>query len=258
MLRHDVIRAIVQRDRAKTGLTEDVVKRDAKTLYEAACEQFGTWETALQYAGVGTRRLRAASGCRVDEIIETIRRLCLFGYNLSARHNRRRDHRLYAAALRHFGTWREALLAAGIDPAHVRLRSQVRQISKQKIIRVLQRRHRAELSLVWSDVCLENRVVAQAARRVFGGWGKALAAAGIEMQRQRTPRRRKWDRGQIIAEIQDRHRQGKSLTRKAVEKDFAALLYAAGRYFGKWRTALEAAGLAGEDRAQRERENEQP
>ena len=34
--------------------------------------------------------------------------------------NRSRDRALYDAAIRHFGTWREALTAAGINLANVK------------------------------------------------------------------------------------------------------------------------------------------
>ena len=49
-----------------------------------------------------------------------LRRLCATGYDLGAMVNRSRDRALYDAAIRHFGTWREALTAAGINLANVK------------------------------------------------------------------------------------------------------------------------------------------
>jgi hypothetical protein len=33
------------------------VQREVQDLYESACEHFGTWDTALRYAGVDFQRL---------------------------------------------------------------------------------------------------------------------------------------------------------------------------------------------------------
>ncbi len=58
MSRKKVIQEIVLRHNAKLPWTVDVVIADANELYQQACEHFGTWETALQYAGVNIRRIR--------------------------------------------------------------------------------------------------------------------------------------------------------------------------------------------------------
>ena len=58
MTREDVIRRIVELDLQDQGLSAEFVQRNARQLHAAACEHFGTWDTALQYAGVGVRRVR--------------------------------------------------------------------------------------------------------------------------------------------------------------------------------------------------------
>ena len=49
----------------------------------------------------------------------TLRRLCTTGYDLRAKVNRSRDRVVYDTAVRHFGSWREALTAAGINLGNV-------------------------------------------------------------------------------------------------------------------------------------------
>ena len=52
MLRQDEIREIVKRDDQERGFAEELVIKEDKGLFEAACEYFGAWTTALHYAGI--------------------------------------------------------------------------------------------------------------------------------------------------------------------------------------------------------------
>ena len=58
MSREAIIRQIVHRDLEQLGLAEEIVQREESELYVAACDHFGTWETALTYAGVDVRHVR--------------------------------------------------------------------------------------------------------------------------------------------------------------------------------------------------------
>ena len=184
MSREDVIRQIVDRDIHKQGLSEDAVVREAPELYTAACGFYGTWETALHYAGVS--ELRAINGkrrrsdkfhrtvmnsdCGPEAVVRAIRKLCVTGYDLSAARNLRRDRRLYEAARRHFGTWRQALVAAGINLDRAKLRGKPRKLAKEKLISQLRQRHEQGQSLAWHRICLEDRAFATAVRSAYGSW----------------------------------------------------------------------------------------
>ncbi len=242
MSRQDVIREIVERDRQKLGLTEEIVMKEARVLYGTACQHFGTWGTALRYAGVDTRRLAARHGYSKDRVIRTLRKRCTTGYSLSAKRNMRRESRLYRAALRHFGTWRQALEAAGIDARYAHLVSKPRRLDRKKILEALRQRYQAGRTLVWRVVCLENRAFATAVKNAFGSWRKALIAAGIPPEVGRATDEG-WDKQRVVAEIRERQRQNKPLTCRGVGRDHAALLSAAKRHFGQWTTALEVAGI---------------
>ncbi len=62
MSREAIIRQIVDRDLANKDLSEESIRKKESALYEIACDEFGSWETALEYAGVDVR-----SSCRTDE-----------------------------------------------------------------------------------------------------------------------------------------------------------------------------------------------
>lgn len=50
MTREELIRQLVDRDVAKLGMTKDEVQYGNRDLYRAACQEFGTWSVALEYA----------------------------------------------------------------------------------------------------------------------------------------------------------------------------------------------------------------
>lgn len=75
----------------------------------------------------------------------------------------------------------------------------------------------------------------------FHSWGRALAAAGLGPAQPEGGK--KWSRVKIVAAIKARHDAGKPCNYMDARKDESALVSAARRYFGNWRTALKAAGL---------------
>ncbi len=87
-----------------------------------------------------------------------------------------------------------------------------------------------------------------AAIRYYGSWQKALESADITYTDVRKYRR--WSKESIIQEIQQLAAQGVDLSFRAMAlSQYNAMVYAAIRpkYFGNWRAALEAAGLASEE-----------
>ncbi len=248
MTREDVIRQIVKRDVGKQALTAERVAQQAGELYAAACEQFGTWDTALQYAGVRRRNVYAKSAARRSVLLTRIRKLFYCGNNISAARVAVRRPGLFNAARNHFGSWRSALIAARIDPAQVNHPTKRRRLNREKIIDALRRRHAAGKSMTWGDTCREDRDLATAAKHSFRSWQRALIAADLEgsppVPGKNTKRaRRSWSQGRIVAAIQQRHVEGKSLSAHRVHEADAGLTVAAWRHFGSWGAALAAAGI---------------
>jgi hypothetical protein len=241
MTREDVIREIVGRDLQKLALAAEVVLREAPGLHAAACEHFGTWDTALRYAGISRRRLRADADYSPDRVLREVRRLCKNGYSLRAGHNQHRDPGLYDAARRHFGGWKRALRAAGIDLSHACLRTERRRLDKQAIVTAVRNRQRAGLSLRCCDVWREDRGLATAAKHAFFTWWRALVAAGIPTDVRVRPRR--WDKPLVIQAIKNRHHEGKPMGFNTTRADDGALVAAARRHWGSWTEALRAAAI---------------
>ena len=94
MIREAIIRKIVERDVAGESLRENDLRRDDELLLAAAIEDFGSWETALQYAGVNTRHVAHSRDLTQARVEQQLRRLCTTGYDLGAMLNRSRDRAL--------------------------------------------------------------------------------------------------------------------------------------------------------------------
>jgi hypothetical protein len=116
MIRDTIIRKIVELDVAGHRLAEESIRETNELLYEAALNEFGSWQTALDYAGVRARDVGRSREQTAERVKQRLRRLCTTGYDLGAHLNRERDRELYYAALHHFGTWRGALTASGKGP----------------------------------------------------------------------------------------------------------------------------------------------
>ena len=179
MSRETIIRQIVGRDLANQDLSAHTISKTEAALYELACEEFGSWETALEYAGVRTRlSMPIDKEWTRKRVRQQLRRLCTTGYDLGSHVNRSRNRLLHEAAMHYFGSWRAALSASGINLANVS-RRRPKHLDREVMILWLQQRQAAGKSLKWTVVCLENRDYALAIRRTFRSWSKALGAAGV-------------------------------------------------------------------------------
>ena len=275
--RQDVIRRIVERDQQQLELNEYAVTREEAELHALACETFGSWEIALYYAGVNAKIAARRRTYSPEEVIREIYRMCSDCNNVTSRRISSRRRRLYDAAIQHFGTWQQALCAAGVDPKHIRPYPPDRRPNKQQVIDGIVRRRELGLSLRWVDAARDNHAFAVHAKHMFGCWRDAVLAAGAStaekkpasvgmqpscsdapldsheagsdaegneaptlVQEMAGKRRQKWTKERILADIQCWHRQGLSLSSTIV---YRPLVRAATRYFGGWPNAVAAAGL---------------
>ena len=176
MIREAIIRKIVERDLAGESLLEVNVRIADELLLAAAINAFGSWDTAMEYAGISAHNVSRCRDLTPERIKQQLRRLCTTGYDLGAKVNRSRDGALYSAAMRHFGSWRDALTAAGINLANV-TRHRPKNLDRGAMLLWIRNRKEAGQSITFSEVCLENRDYALAIKREFRSWAKAMKAA---------------------------------------------------------------------------------
>ena len=103
-------------------------------------------------------------------MIDAILHRRALGLDLSLSVTGKEDSGLFGAAVNHFGTWHNALQAAGIE-ARVRQRW-----SEEKVVERL-REHAVTIPL--KNICKIDPNLARAAVRRFGSMDKAMEAAGL-------------------------------------------------------------------------------
>lgn len=186
---------------------------------------------------------RSSSGWTKAKIIKRIKASHEEGTDISYNNMAQDDQGLLAAANYHFGSWGEAVNAAGIDYDR-----EVRRIPKwtrERIIEGIREASDAGADLSWTSVTTDPRFspLAYAAIREsqFGSWDAALEAAGEDPGSVR--RYESWDEDKITRRIKRRHAEGLALNSKAMQDQDSKLFNAALNYFGAWDAALEAAGI---------------
>jgi hypothetical protein len=149
-------------------------------LLRAATRYFGTWEAAVNFAGLNYDDIRRYKSWTRQRIVERIRELHSQNVDLSWRNVCINvDPQLAAAATKksHFGSWRDALEASGLDY------DDIRRYQEWDDDRILERvRHRAEAGkpLNAKNVEMEDITLITAARRRYDSWHQALIAAGLD------------------------------------------------------------------------------
>jgi hypothetical protein len=176
-------------------------------------------------------------------ILQELKRRHRDGLGISYNHAARSDQSLVSAAAYHFGSYRKAVEAAGFPYAEVVRRPRWTRIG---IIQLIKKARRDGHDLHWGAVTRRGDELARAAfaavqKRLFGGWDRALHAAGLDAD-DISPYR-SWDKQTILFELRSRHRDGEPVNSGAVQSQDTGLHAAAVRQFGKFDAALKAAGI---------------
>lgn len=180
------------------NLNYSSVAQSNLSLLRAATRYFGTWEAAVNFAGLDYSQIRRYKSWTRDRIVERIRELNEQGVDLSWRNVCLNvDPQLAAAATKksHFGSWREALEASGLDYDSIR---RYREWDDERVLQMVREMHARGAGLNAKNMELEDITLITAARRRFDSWHQALTAAGLDYRDivQRAPFKRGLGRGQ--------------------------------------------------------------
>jgi hypothetical protein len=225
------------------------VRKNFQELLAAGIRYYGSWQAAVEKAGIQYNEVRKYQHWTKDCIVAQIQELFKQGADLSFRAMMLSSYNsmVYAAIRpKHFGSWKSALAAAGLAPDEIyRYRSWDEDTILEEIRRL--KDQGVDLSSKTMDETA-NPLIATARRR-FGNWGAAVEKAGIDYSSIR--RRRRWTSEMIVEGIQDLQSKGIRLQSGEVRKHAPALFAAAckPRFFGSWSKALSAATATKRDEA---------
>lgn len=236
------IRAYLEKNGSLHGLVKN------KKLYGAAGRHFGSIRNAVQAAGIDPSLLDTKYAMWPKErIISEIKRLHSKGENLDRPNIKSKYPDLEAAAGSRFhGTWYKALEAAGIDAGRHRKKRINRYWTKERVIGELQSLYHQGTDVQESYVRKNHPDLTTSAYKLFKGYYRALAAAGISPEEYRRLRPAGyWTKEKIIEELRRLDALGKDLSSLSMrtEKIGNALNMATSRVFGGHYKALEAAGI---------------
>jgi hypothetical protein len=178
----------------------DVQKSNLRLL-RAATRHFGSWKNAVEYAGLDYDSIRRYKIWTPERIVEQIREYHREGKDLAWRHvSLELDPPLAAAAIRpnRFGSWREALAAAGLDYDEIRRH---KAWDSNQVLEDIRRLREEGASLRVSDAAVEQPSLVAAARRRFGGWYEAIVAAGVDELEARRGLGDEWDEETAVGEM---------------------------------------------------------
>lgn len=194
--RKEVIRKILQRSHDSASLSERTVRADIPQVYKMAIASFSSWQIALSCAGMPSRETMFPNDA--EEVMQLIRQLCHAERSIKAQHIRRKQHPLYTAALKYFGSWFAALEAAGINSTQVNPRY---GWDRDKIIEAILLRAVERRTL--GATYVRPLSLKTAAVKEFGSWERALREAGLDpaeyigqplTECRQDCKHRKWDR----------------------------------------------------------------
>jgi len=175
-----VVTEIQDRRRKGWPLSYSTIERENLRLMRAACYYFGTWQKAVEAAGIVYADVRKPRHWTKEAILARIRELYAGGHDLSWTHvSRVADPQLASVAIQknRFGSWRAAVEAAGFDYEEV---SRYRRWSPERVIEEVRTLAHDGQPLNSKAVQRQHCALFTAGRRHFGSWDRALTAAGLD------------------------------------------------------------------------------
>ncbi|MBM4069904.1 MAG: hypothetical protein FJ271_13270 [Planctomycetes bacterium] len=208
-------------------------------LYEAGRRYFGSWQKAVEKAGLDFEKATGVFHWTRDRVVQAIQRLAQRGVPLSATYVAAHEPKLFNVAVKRFPrSWAKALRAAGFNPdEHKMPRGRWSRENAEEWVR---KRHAKGKALLRKDAPRDLAEYVQ--RRLGKGWTDFVESLGI--QYPGVKKRRDWTRKKLLEEIRRWGAEGHRLNYRAVASEYQALIHQARKYLGSWDRTLAAAGVA--------------
>jgi len=251
-----IIIKILELNRLGEDLNANNLLKKYPDLLSAATSKryFKSWEEAICAAGLDYSEIKIRDFTEKkwskEIIIEEILKISKFEKDLSPKNFKEKHQRLYGSAVsqRYFGSWYNALYAAGFDLRKDKIRKKIGitlpiKWSKGKIVeKILEIAENNEpLNQKYIKENYSKLLAAATQKRHFGNWKSALEAAGFTYEKIRITK--EWSKDKIIREIKKLDENGEMLYASYIHKNYQNLLSAGNNHFGSWKNAIEATGF---------------
>ena len=197
-------------------------------LYDQGVWIFGNWDKALRAAGFDPEKMRMSQFWDRQKIVKKLQNMRDRNLPLYAHYMLKNHTALFSSSRREFGSWNNALHAAGITKQVPKKLHKSRLGTLRSLRNVIERRSRATIP----------PVLKSQAAYYFGSLKNPMAAL-------RTDERllAGWSKQKIVTTLLRMHKAKESLSSWKARCEIPALASAARKYFGSWRNALQAAGI---------------
>jgi hypothetical protein len=176
--KEEVLRVIGEWRAKGRQLNSGHIARNYPALAYAGRKYCGSWEDAIKAAGLDYEAIRRKCFWSRRKIVERIRELSAAGEPLYVSAAEVKHGGLVGAATVYFGSWRQAIKAAGFDYRKIKRQ---KEWSKGEIVIEMKRMRREGVDLRTTiPVRKKYRTLHAAAIRYFGSWAAAMKAAKLE------------------------------------------------------------------------------
>lgn len=148
--------------------------------------------------------------------------------------------KLYGAARTHFGSWKNAIIAAGLDYNEINKKLRETNWSKDVIATEIQKIASEGGNLRSDFIQKHNTKLHSAAQRYFSSWKEAIEYAGFNYD---NIKQIKWTKETIIMSILDLYNNNQDISSSTMQKTQMPLFQAGCRIFNSWANAVNAAGI---------------
>jgi hypothetical protein len=235
-----VLRALRERRESGRAVGGGVVQRQDIPLWAAAKRYFGSYQGALDAAGIVLPKPAAEWTWPIPRLQEELRKLQQDGVDLSSGSIRRTHRELFYAFRSRAGSWRKAVESIGVNYQAVR---RGRDWSEQAVIDRLRELHQHGADLRTGTIQKTDVPLSGAVQRYFGTMRRALEAAGLPYPESPSRVLGHWTEELVLKTLQDEHATGHDLRYRTVKEKNQPLFYAAKKLFGSFTNAVREAGI---------------
>jgi hypothetical protein len=205
----------------------------------AARHYFKSYKIAVETAGIDYASIRLRPKWTAVKVIKMVRDAAETGVALNHRAVFDRGDDLGKAAIaaardRLFGSWDDALFAAGLDPTKI---ARQKKWSANTVLHVLSARQSLNQPLNGAAVQKEIPSLYMAAVRWFGSYDDALTAAAIDPANVRLIK--KWTRSRVVRGLREFQASHGWISYRTLHRGDESLLSATRRFFGTFTKAAE-------------------
>ena len=219
-------------------LASGYAQKNYRILFKSAIRCFDSWGNAITAAGLDYSEIKLYEDWGKQKVISKIQNLKARNIPLNPQYIIDKYKRLFNAAIRHFDSWGNAIIAAGLDYSEIKL---YEDRDKQKVITKILDLKARNISLNSSYIQTSYAYLYGMACYYFDSWENAITAAGLDYSEIKLYE--DWDKKEVIINILDLKARNIPLNSLYIQKNYAHLYGAACYYFDSWENAITAAGL---------------